>query len=567
MAEILDDKRVGDEQLVSELKAIADSAATAAKAAKTIDELLCTTEGGSCSSTLSFPQHLREVKATAIVHDSRLVTEDSLFFAIKGYKSDGHNFASAALKAGAVAVVAEHIPEEAEGLADSFIIVENSRISLACAAATFYNRPSKQLNISGITGTNGKTTTIYLMDAIARAAGEQSGVIGTVESKYNLQSPCTTTAMRDRTQNTGQNKEQSEYTGLPEECAHNSLTTTPDALQLQSLFAEMRDAGVQSVAMEVSSHAIDMHRVEQTSFAVVAFTNLSQDHLDYHNTMEEYQRVKERLFSDFETNARVINIDDRVGAELAARLMSEGLEVICVGMKEPEIDTLSLDLSATELVQGSHITEFLLTTPNDSAHVSFPLVGKYNVENALVAAGCAWSRGIAVEVIAKGLSCVAQVSGRLEQVEAGQNFKVFVDYAHTPDALTTALGAVREQTTGRVISVFGCGGDRDPLKRPLMGRAACAGSDYLVVTSDNPRSESPTNIVADILKGLSARQKNCDVIIDRREAIFHAVALADKGDSILIAGKGHEDYQIFVDHRVHFDDREVAREALSCLKG
>ena len=548
---------------MSELKATADSAI----AAKTISELLCTTEGVSCPNIRSFPQCLREVKAIAIVHDSRLVTEGSLFFAIEGHLSDGHVFAADALKAGAAAVVAQKIPKDLQDLADSFIIVENSRIALACAAATFYNHPSKQLSISGITGTNGKTTTIYLMDAIARAAQEQSGVIGTVESKYNLHSPNTTAAVKNRAQGTGQIEEQSEYTGLPEECAHNSLTTTPDALQLQSLFAEMRDAGVQSVAMEVSSHAIDMHRVEQTSFAVVAFTNLSQDHLDYHNTMEEYQRVKERLFSDFETNARVINIDDQVGAELATRLKNEGVEVICVGMKKPEIDTLNLDLSATELVQGSHITEFLLTTPSGSARVSFPLVGRYNVENALVAAGCAWSRGIAVEVIADGLSHATQVPGRLEQVETGQDFKVFVDYAHTPDALTTALGAVREQTTGRVISVFGCGGDRDPLKRPLMGQAACAGSDYLVVTSDNPRSENPANIVADILKGLSARQKNCDVIIDRREAIFHVIALANKGDSILIAGKGHEDYQIFADHSVHFDDREVAREALSCLKG
>ena len=531
----------------------ADSATSTAQTAKAISGLFCTEEGVPCSNILSFPQHLREVKATAVVHDSRSVTQGSLFFAIKGYKSDGHAFAVAALKAGAVAVVAEHIPEDAEEFKDSFIIVENSRIALACAAATFYDHPSKKLNISGVTGTNGKTTTIYLMDAIARAAGEQSGVIGTVESKYSLHPPS--------------DNMQAEHTGLPEECAHSSLTTTPDALQLQSLFAQMRAAGVQSVAMEVSSHAIDMHRVEQTAFAVVAFTNLSQDHLDYHHTMEEYRRVKERLFSDFETAARVINIDDQVGAELALRLKSEGQEVICVGMKEPALEGLELDLTATDIVQGSHITEFLLSTPGGDAQVSFPLVGRYNVENALVAAGCAWSRGIAADIIADGLSRASQVPGRLEQVEEGQNFKVFVDYAHTPDALSTALGAVREQTTGRVISVFGCGGDRDPLKRPLMGRAACAGSDYLVVTSDNPRSENPTNIVADILKGLSARKKDCDVIIDRREAIFHAVALASEGDSILIAGKGHEDYQIFADHSVHFDDREVAREALSCLKG
>jgi len=547
---------------VSELKKIADTSAdTAAAAVMTVDALLRKADGSACSGIIAFPPQLRELEVSSVVHDSRAVTLGSLFFAIEGYASDGHDYAAAALKAGAIAVVAQRIPEGGEDAADSFILVENSRIALACAAATFYRQPSKQLNISGVTGTNGKTTTIYLMDAIARAAGEQSGVIGTVESKYNLHPPSNVL------QSEGQDEEQSEYTELPEECAHNSLTTTPDALQLQSLFAEMRDAGVQSVAMEVSSHAIDMHRVEQTSFAVVAFTNLSQDHLDYHNTMEEYQRVKERLFSDFETNARVINIDDRVGAELAARLKNEGVEVICVGMKKPEMETLSLDLSATELVQGSHITEFLLTTPSGSARVSFPLVGKYNVENALVAAGCAWARGISVEVIADGLSKAAQVPGRLEQVEEGQDFKVFVDYAHTPDALSTALAAVREQTTGRVIAVFGCGGDRDPSKRPLMGQAACKSSDYVIVTSDNPRSENPTSIVADVLDGLSTRQENCDAIVDRREAIFHAVAIAKAGDSILIAGKGHEDYQIFADRTVHFDDREVAREALECIKG
>ena len=551
---------------MSELKKTVDTTATTAIAtAMTVDVLLRRADGTACLGIVDFPPQLRELEVSSVVHDSRAVTPGSLFFAIEGYASDGHDYAAAALKAGAVAVVAQRISEGMEDAANSFILVESSRIALACAAATFYRQPSRELNISGVTGTNGKTTTIYLMDSIARAAGEQSGVIGTVESKYNLHPPSST--MQNMGQDIVQGEEQSEYTGLPEECAHNSLTTTPDALQLQSLLAEMRDAGVQSVAMEVSSHAIDMHRVEQTSFAVVAFTNLSQDHLDYHHTMEEYQRVKERLFSDFETRARVINIDDSVGAGLAARLKNEGVEIICVGMNQPEADTLSLDLSATELVQGSHITEFLLTTPSGSARVSFPLVGKYNVENALVAAGCAWARGISVEVIADGLSKAAQVPGRLEQVEAGQNFKVFVDYAHTPDALSTALAAVREQTTGRVIVVFGCGGDRDPSKRPLMGQAACTSSDYVIVTSDNPRSENPTNIVADVLEGLSTRQENCDAIVDRREAIFHAVAIAKEGDSILIAGKGHEDYQIFADHTVHFDDREVAREALECIKG
>ena len=514
---------------------------------KTIRNLLCTALGQSCPGIVNFPLHLHDLDVSAIVHDSRQVVPGSLFFAIEGYASDGHQYAESALKAGALAVVAQKAPV-GDIDPNSIIMVEDSRVALAYAAASFYDYPSSKLNISGVTGTNGKTTTIYLLDAIARAAGEQSGVIGTVESKYSLP--------------------ENPHTGLAEECAHTTATTTPDALQLQSLFAEMRDAGVQSLAMEVSSHAIDMHRVEQTSFAAVAFTNLSQDHLDYHNTMEEYRAVKERLFSDFEASARVINIDDSVGAELAARLKLEGVEVICVGMKTPSIEGLSLDLTATELVQGSHITEFILTTPSNpdnQVRVTFPLVGTYNVENALVAAGCAWSRGISLEIIADGLSNAAQVPGRLEQIEEGQDFKVFVDYAHTPDALSTALAAVREQTQGSVFAVFGCGGDRDPIKRPLMAAAASKESDYVVVTSDNPRSEDPASIVADVLEGINSDEAKCDAIVDRREAIFHAIALARSGDSILIAGKGHEDYQIFADRTIHFDDREVARAALECL--
>ena len=515
--------------------------------AKTIAQLLRTADGTDCPGIIDFPNSLRNLTISSVIHDNRQTIEGSLFFAIEGYASDGHTYAKAALDSGAVAIVAQKPISDIEGANAPIIIVEDSRIALACAAASFYDHPSSKLNISGVTGTNGKTTTIYLLDAIARAAGEQSGVIGTVESKFSLPAD--------------------PHTGLSEECAHNTATTTPDALQLQILFAEMRDAGVQSVAMEVSSHAIDMHRVEQTAFAAVAFTNLSQDHLDYHNTMEEYQAVKERLFYDFSTGARVINIDDAVGADLARRLLAEGTEVFCVGMKQPNIAGLTLDLTATDLVHGSHITSFTLKALDESVPVSFPLVGSYNVENALVAAACAFSRGISLEVIAQGLSSAAQVPGRLEQIEEGQNFKVFVDYAHTPDALSTALAAVREQTTGRVIAVFGCGGDRDPSKRPLMGAAACEASDYVVVTSDNPRSEDPTRIVADVLEGIDSAQSKCDAIVDRREAIFHAAKIAQKGDSILIAGKGHEDYQIFADRTIHFDDREVAREALEGSRG
>ncbi|MCL2605821.1 MAG: UDP-N-acetylmuramoyl-L-alanyl-D-glutamate--2,6-diaminopimelate ligase [Coriobacteriia bacterium] len=518
-----------------------------------IASLLCKADGSPYSGIIDLPEHLADCAITDIVHDSRFASPGSLFFAIEGHESDGHDYAVAALSAGADAVVAQKpIPALAEaGNQDRLILVADTRIALAYAAATFYGHPGKDLAITGVTGTNGKTTTIYLMDSIARAAGEQSGVIGTVETRYLL------------SDNSHQAKE------YVQSCA----TTTPDALALQKLLAQMRDAGVQSVAMEVSSHAIDMHRAEQTPFAAVAFTNLSQDHLDYHHTMEEYRRVKERLFFDFEAHARITNCDDAVGAGLAGKLKAQDTPVITVGICESDCTShthstsCTRDICASDLVQDSHMTNFVLHTPVGTAQITFPLIGRYNVENALVAAACAWSRGINVDDIAQGLSQAPQVPGRLQQVESSVGFKVFVDYAHTPDALATALAALREQTSGRVIAVFGCGGDRDPSKRPMMARAACNGSDYVVVTSDNPRSEDPASIVADVCTGLDSKKSKFDAIVDRREAIFYAVAMAGSGDSILIAGKGHEDYQIFADDTVHFDDAEVAREAIDAIQG
>jgi len=529
----------------------------------TIGALLRLADGSPCPGIVALPEQLAECDVSDVVHDSRLAGPGSLFFAIAGHQSDGHEYAAQALETGAVAVVAQKpIPAvatlDAQMGMDRLILVEDSRVALACAAATFYGHPGNDLNISGVTGTNGKTTTIYLIDSIARAAGEQSGVIGTVETRYLFPT-------NDATDSPGAAGDDTTRADSLREHVQSCATTTPDALALQKLFAQMRDAGVQSVAMEVSSHAIDMHRVEQTPFAAAAFTNLSQDHLDYHHTMEEYRRVKERLFFEFETRARIVNVDDSVGAKLAARLASEGTEVIRVGIEEESADKRALDIAASNLVLGSHTTQFSLRTLAGEVQIEFPLVGRYNVENALVAAACAWSRGISLDAIADGLSQAPQVPGRLEQIESSQDFKIFVDYAHTPDALATALAALREQAQGRVIAVFGCGGDRDPLKRPLMARAAAKGSDYVVITSDNPRSEDPANIVADVCRGLSSSETKFDAIVDRREAIFHAVASAQPGDCILIAGKGHEDYQIFADGTIHFDDAQVAREALEAL--
>jgi UDP-N-acetylmuramoyl-L-alanyl-D-glutamate--2,6-diaminopimelate ligase len=304
--------------------------------------------------------------------------------------------------------------------------------------------------------------------------------------------------------------------------------------------------------MEVSSHAIDLHRVDALRFSVGAFTNLTQDHLDFHHTVEDYFSVKKRLFTELDCEARVVNIDDPFGAGLADELGA----CLTVGRsRDAHVRASGERLSA----DGARFT---LHTPADEAEVSLPLAGAFNVSNALVAAGCALSLGIDVPTIVRGLESAPQIPGRLERIDCGQPFSVVVDYAHTPDSLEKAITAVREVTTGRVLVVFGCGGDRDPDKRPLMGRAAAA-ADHAFITSDNPRSEDPVGIILQIEDGLRSGDTPYDVVVDRRAAIDRAIAMARDGDTVLVAGKGHEDYQIFADRTVHFDDREVAREALA----
>ena len=307
--------------------------------------------------------------------------------------------------------------------------------------------------------------------------------------------------------------------------------------------------------LDAHSHAIDLDRVEGTRFAVAAFTNLTQDHLDYHHTLAEYWSVKRRLFTELDVRERVIDIDDPYGAELAASLG----DVWTVGRSEEAL------VRAVDERPRADSTEFTLVTPEGGAEIALPLAGAYNVSNALVAAGCALALGIALEHVVAGLGHAPQVPGRLERIDEGQPFTVLVDYAHTPDSLAKAIAAVRAVTPGRVITVFGCGGDRDPEKRPLMGAAAGRGSDVVVVTSDNPRSEDPVGIILAIEDGLRDTPAEHAAEVDRRTAISRALAMARPGDAVLIAGKGHEDYQIFADRTIHFDDREVAREELGAL--
>ncbi len=461
-----------------------------------------------------------ETPVSGVAYRAADVRPGDAFFCIPGFRYDGHDFAGEAVARGATAIVTERPIDVAVANA----VVDNTRSALAHASAHLHDYPSRHLGIVGVTGTNGKTTTTYLLDSIMRTAGRITGVIGTVETRV-----------------AGERQPASR--------------TTPESADLQVLFARMRDAGVTGVAMEVSSHAIDLHRVDATRFAVAAFTNLTQDHLDYHHTLEEYWSVKRRLFTELDVAARVVNIDDSAGAELAASLP----DVITVGR------SVGAFVRADGEESGPTSTRFTLVVGGKSRSVLLPLAGAYNVENALVAAGSALALGIGFDEVVEGLEHAPQVPGRLERIDEGQPFSVLVDYAHTPDSLAKAIGAVRAVTGGKVIVVFGCGGDRDPEKRSLMGRAASEGADSVIITSDNPRSEDPVGIILQVEDGVRQVGGTATVEVDRRKAIARAIGSARTGDAVLIAGKGHEDYQIFADRTVHFDDREIAAEELRSL--
>ncbi len=385
----------------------------------------------------------------------------------------------------------------------------------------------------GVTGTNGKTTTTYLLEAIARRAGDRVGVIGTVGARI---------------------------AGEPVE----SRLTTPEADDLQVLLARMRDAGVATVAMEVSSHALDQHRVDGTRFAAVCFTNLSHEHLDYHGSLDAYFEAKARLFDPTFTAAAVVNVDDPRGDTLAARARSAGLDVWTAST-----ESSTADLIAHAPAYRADGTSFTLVDRHTAARaeVHLSLVGSFNLANAVGAAATARAAGFSFDAVAAGLGEPLVVPGRFEPVDAGQPFPVLVDYAHTPDALTRVLAAARPLTGegGRVICVFGCGGDRDRAKRPLMGRAVAAGADVAVLTSDNPRSEDPGAIADAVLPGLAGGPAAVTVELDRRAAVAVALATARAGDVVVLAGKGHETGQTAGARTVPFDDRAVARDELGAL--
>lgn len=461
-----------------------------------------------------------------IAYRSDRVQPGDAFFCIVGFTADGHSFAQDALDRGAKVLVVQRKVYLADASDVTEVVVSDTRKAMAAAAANFYDHPSRLLSLVGITGTNGKTTTTYLVEHIARVAGKRSGVIGTVGVRI------------------GGTMEKSEH-------------TTPESPDLQQLFARMRDERCEVVAMEVSSHALDLERTWGTAFAVTAFSNLTQDHLDYHHTFEAYFEAKARLFSKDYPAKRVLCLDDKWGRELLRRCSTRGDSIVTTGFDlSAQIHPVSVDYAPTH-------TAIELEVRGSRYRFDYPLVGKFNVENVMCAFGIGLQLGFSPELIIEALEDSPQIPGRLERVNAtcDGGVSVFVDYAHTPDALEKVLDSVKALTHGRTICVFGCGGDRDAAKRSIMGRVALA-ADFAVVTSDNPRHEDPQAIIDDIVTGMGSGGACYEVECDRRRAIARAIALAQPGDSVLIAGKGHEDYQIIGDEIRSFDDRIVAVEEL-----
>jgi UDP-N-acetylmuramoyl-L-alanyl-D-glutamate--2,6-diaminopimelate ligase len=453
-----------------------------------------------------------------VTHDSALAGPDVLFVAVKGATHDGHDFVPSAVAAGSPAVAVETLLD----VPVTQIVVGDTRAAMGPMAARVHGDPSVELAVVGVTGTNGKTTVTHYLESLATYAGRVVGLIGTVETRVG-------------------------------EISLPSVRTTPEATDFQRLLGEMSRLDADVVAAEVSSHALEMSRVAGTRFEVAAFTNLSQDHLDFHGTMESYRRAKERLFRDYEVGTAVINVGDPVGAAIASWVE---VPVIRVGRGG--------DVRAEDVQTSFHGTRFDLVTDQGSIAVASDLIGAFNVENALVAAGCSLALGLSVDEIAGGLARLGGVPGRFEQISGSGGIQVIVDYAHTPDGVEEAIAVARSIAAGRVIAVVGAGGDRDRDKRPLMGRAA-TGADLAILTSDNPRSEDPDQILAEVAEGASGPWVILEV--DRRRAIESGIAAAEEGDVVLILGKGHETGQEIRGQVVPFDDRQVAREILATRSG
>jgi UDP-N-acetylmuramoyl-L-alanyl-D-glutamate--2,6-diaminopimelate ligase len=461
----------------------------------------------------------------SIAYDSRRVQKNGLFVAMRGEKVDGHDFMGQAVEKGASVILAER---EEKHLRATCVVVENTRTALADLSAIFYGRPAQRLKLAAVTGTNGKTTTSFLIKHICEKAGLRCGLIGTV--RYEI----------------GERV-------LP------AIRTTPESLDLQELLAQIVNAGCRAAAMEVSSHALAQDRTRGLEWNVAVFTNLTQDHLDFHGTMESYFESKAKLFTQLgqQRNKKkpiaVVNIDDRYGQQLLDKI-DKSVAIVTCGMGA------RADFRASNYRVEFSGTSYQLDARGKSYLVRVPLIGRFNVANSVAALAAANSLGVDLRAAVLSLGKSPQVPGRLEMVPAKRQFQVFVDYAHTPDALANVLKTLRKLQPQRLIVVFGCGGDRDRQKRPLMGEMVDRHADYALITSDNPRKEDPSAIIAAIEKGF--RSTHFEKIVDRTEAINRAIALAQPRDIVLIAGKGHENYQEFADHTVPFDDIQVARRAI-----
>lgn len=447
-------------------------------------------------------------------YDSRAVRPGDLFVAIRGYATDGHQYIGKALEQGAAAIVCEEAPAGAPA-----VVVENARRALAEIAANRFGHPADSMVMLGVTGTNGKTTTTYLVKHMLEDAGRKVGLIGT---NQNL---------------------------IGDEVVETERTT-PESYELHALFARMRDAGCTHVIMEVSSHSLVLDRVHGIHFAVGAFTNLTQDHLDFHKTMEEYRRAKALLFTI--SDKGVINLDDPAAGAMLADAKCPCLTFSC------EKD--AADLTAKNLKLHADGVEFVAATKGDLARVKLPIPGHFSAENALTALGIVLQLGMPLADAAKSLATATGVKGRVEVVPTDTDYTVLIDYAHSPDGVENVLRAVRGFARGRVVALFGCGGDRDRTKRPKMGKIAADLADFCIVTSDNPRTEDPKAIIDDILEGMKGTKTPMQVIVDRPEAIHWALAHAKKDDIIVLMGKGHETYQEVNHVKHHMDEREIVRD-------
>ncbi len=458
---------------------------------------------------------------SGIAYDSRKIKKGNLFICVSGYTKDGHSFINEALQKGAAAFLVE---KDVEAPGAALVKVKSSRAAMPILAACFYGNPTEKLQLIGITGTSGKTTTTYLIKSILEAAHKKAGLLGTISTQIG-------------------------------DKVYVSSKTTPESLDLQSLFREMTDMGMEYAVMEVSSHSLELGRVEGCKFSAGVFTNLSQDHLDFHKTMENYRDVKKKLF--YKTrDANIINIDDMHGKLIAEEIRSLKTPLVTFGIDHPA------DIMAKDIRIDSKGVSFMLVTPEYRTELKIRIPGKFSVYNALAAAAVAYSAGIDSKDIKEGLYRVGSVPGRSEIVETDTPYTVIIDYAHKPDGLEKILTAIRQYSKGRIITMFGCGGDRDKEKRPMMGKIAGELSDYVIITSDNPRSEDPMDIIRHAEAGI--KSTNCDYICieNRRDAIKYALKIAAKDDIILLAGKGHETYQVLKDRTIPFDERDIVDELL-----